>query len=67
LHHPNAPKEARVLLHPGKNAGGYWTNAKLIDQVREKAIPKSRILHPGCDALFAFDNSKTITLWHLMH
>jgi hypothetical protein len=49
--HPKKP-------HPGKNAEEYCTNAKLIDHVREKVIPIFRILHPGCDALFAFDNSQ---------
>jgi hypothetical protein len=56
--YPDVPKESRILLHPGKNADGYWTNANLVEQVRERAIPIFRILHPGCDGLFAFDNSQ---------
>ena len=56
--HPNVPKESRILLHPGKNAEGYWTNAKLVEQARDRAIPIFRILHPYCDGLFAFDNSQ---------
>ena len=56
--HPDVPKEARILLHPGKNAEGYWTNDKLVEQVRTRAIPIFQIVHPNCDGLFAFDNSQ---------
>ena len=56
--HPDIPKESRIMLHPGKNAEGYWTNAKLVEQVRDRAIPIFQILHPNCDGLFAFDNSQ---------
>jgi len=52
------PKEARVIIKPGNNGDGYWTNADLVKQVKEKAIPIFEIMHPGCDALFAFDNSQ---------
>lgn len=56
--HPDIPKEAREIIKPGKNADGYWTNSDLVKQVRQKAIPIFQILHPGCEALFAFDNSQ---------
>ena len=51
-------KGISYLVAPGKNAEGYWTNAKLIEQVRDRAIPIFRILHPYCDGLFAFDHSQ---------
>jgi hypothetical protein len=28
-----------------------------VKQTKEKALPIFKILHPGCDALFMFDNS----------
>lgn len=43
---------------PGKGHDGYWTAANLIDQVKNKAMPIFKVLHPNSDALFLFDNSQ---------
>ena len=45
-------------MTPGKNAQGYWTNADLVKQLREKVIPIFKILHPFSHALIMFDNSQ---------
>ena len=49
-------KEARRIIYPGANHDGYWDNDDLIDQLKA-AIPIFEALHPGKQALFAFDNS----------
>ncbi|CAJ0755543.1 12240_t:CDS:2, partial [Entrophospora sp. SA101] len=54
---PYVPEESRVILKPGKNHEGYWTNDHLIEQVEFKAIPIFEALFSNCTALFAFDNS----------
>jgi hypothetical protein len=46
--HPHAPKEIRMIIKPGKNGDGYWTNAELVKQLKEKAMPIFKILHSGC-------------------
>jgi hypothetical protein len=40
----------------GANADGYWKNSDLIAQVQNQAIPIFKVLHPGCQGLFVFDN-----------
>jgi hypothetical protein len=46
-----------MIIKPGKNADGYWTNKDLVMQI---GLTQNvfEILHPGCTALFAFDNSQ---------
>ena len=44
-------------LEYGKNRDGYWTNDDLVQQLEQRAIPIFNLLHPECEALFAFDNS----------
>ena len=56
--HPNEPCESLEIIAPGKNADGYWTNKDLVNQIRTKAIPIFKLLHPNCIALFIFDNSQ---------
>lgn len=56
--HPDIPADSTVYLKPGANSEGYWKNSDLVDQVRNKAIPIFKILHPDCDGLFVFDNSQ---------
>jgi len=48
---------ACVIIHPGSNRDGWWTNDDVIKQVTEKAIPIFERTHPGKVALFMFDNS----------
>ena len=56
--YPYSPFETRVIIVPGKHQDGYWTAANLIDQVKNRAMPIFKILHPDCDGLFLFDNSQ---------
>ena len=55
---PGLPSETRTIILPGKQREGYWTTADLINQVKTEAMPIFRILHPGCEGLFLFDNSQ---------
>lgn len=55
--YPHLPAEATMVIKPGKNADGYWDCEDLVIQTRDRAIPLFKVLHPGCDALFVFDNS----------
>jgi hypothetical protein len=48
---------ARVIIHPGANDDGYWTNEHVAQQLRDTVIPIFNVLHPECIGLFAFDNS----------
>lgn len=50
-------KEARTIIYPGSNGDPYWDCQQLIEQVRNKAIPVFEEAHPGCQALFIFDQS----------
>lgn len=54
---PGQKVETLRVIKPGKNADGYWTNKDLIEQVKVTQTLFD-ILHPGCAALFAFDNSQ---------
>lgn len=56
--HPGVPTDATVTIKPGANAEGYWRNADLVKQLKEKAFPIFKVLHPDCDGLFMFDNSQ---------
>jgi hypothetical protein len=49
--------DACVVIHPGSNRDGWWTNDDVIKQVTEKTIPIFERTHPGKVALFMFDNS----------
>jgi hypothetical protein len=44
-------------LHVGKAQEGYWTSEHVVRQVSLKALPAFAALHPGCTALFTFDQS----------
>jgi len=55
--HPGVAPDATEIIRPGANSDGYWTNADLVKQTKEKALPLFQVLHPNCDALFMFDNS----------
>lgn len=49
--HQEVPDHSKVFLKPGANAEGYWKNLDLIVQVKDKAIPIFKLLHPDCDGL----------------
>jgi hypothetical protein len=50
-------KEARTIIYPGSKGDAWWDCAQLIEQVKNKAIPVFEEAHPGCQALFIFDQS----------
>jgi len=50
-------KEARQIIYPGSNGDAWWDCEQLIEQVKNKAIPVFEEAHPGCQALFIFDQS----------
>jgi hypothetical protein len=53
---PDNERKALVYLEIGKNNQGYWTNAKLVAQM-PRVFAIFNALHPGQQALMAFDNS----------
>lgn len=48
---------ARTFLKAGVGRDGWWTSAEMINQLKNDAIPLFNMLHPGCTAVFLFDNS----------
>jgi len=50
-------REACKVIFPGSNSDPYWDCAQLIEQVKTLAIPVFEEAHPGCQALFIFDQS----------
>lgn len=57
LLHRDLVPDSTEIIKPGSGGDGYWTNADLVNQTKQKAIPIFRVLHPESDALFVFDNS----------
>lgn len=49
--------KSQVLMEPGVRNDGYWRGKDVVDQLLSRAIPVFEKLHPGCQALFLFDNS----------
>ncbi|KXN89679.1 hypothetical protein AN958_05341 [Leucoagaricus sp. SymC.cos] len=50
-------KSARKIIFPGSNGDPWWDCQQLIEQVRTQAIPIFEEAHPGCQAVFFFDQS----------
>ena len=50
-------KEACKIIFPGLNGDPYWDCDQLIEQVKTKAILIFKEAHPGCQALFIFNQS----------
>lgn len=48
---------SRRLFKAGGNREGWWTYEHMVEQLREDAIKLFELLHPGCTAVFLFDNS----------
>ena len=48
-----------MIIQPGNGISddGWWKCEDLVQQMREKAIPAFKFLHPGKLGLFIFDNS----------
>src|SRR4051794_23961593 len=55
----NFPREACIIMHPGKNNDRWWKAENLINQVVDRAIPIFEARFSGCQALFAFDNASS--------
>ncbi len=55
----NIPKEACIVMYPGKNNDGWWKTDDLINQVVKRAIPIFEARFPGYQILFAFDNASS--------
>jgi hypothetical protein len=53
----NILQEAQKIIFPDSNGDAWWDCEQLIKQVKEQAIPVSNTAHPGCQALFIFDQS----------
>lgn len=54
--HPETPVDSTVIIHPGVNKDGYFTNDDLAEQTKIM-LKIFEVLHPGCTALVAYDNS----------
>ena len=54
--YPVVASDSTVIMYPGVNKDGYFTNEQLADQTK-KMLRIFDILHPGCLALVSFDNS----------
>ncbi len=53
----NGDDRSYKTIEPGKGKDGWWTNADLVAQA-EKVTQLFEAVHPGCQALFLFDNSQ---------
>jgi hypothetical protein len=49
--------DAHKVIYPGSNGDPYWDCDQLVKQVVDSAIPIFEEAHPGCQALFVFDQS----------
>ncbi|KAF9254123.1 hypothetical protein L218DRAFT_1055222, partial [Marasmius fiardii PR-910] len=52
----NITRQARRIIYPGANGDAWWDTKQLLEQVKE-AISIFNEAHPGCTALFIFDQS----------
>ena len=50
--------DAQKIIYPGLNGDAWWDHEQLLAQVR-RAIQIFEVAHPGCVALFIFDQSST--------
>ena len=55
---PDGKQSARRIFKPGKNRDGYFTNADILDQVRE-AMNILRTFYPEYDHVLIYDNVTT--------
>jgi hypothetical protein len=53
---PALPRDSTVIMYPGANRDGYFTNEQLAQQTKNM-LKIFQILHPDCIALVAYDNS----------
>ncbi|OAD79486.1 hypothetical protein PHYBLDRAFT_58534 [Phycomyces blakesleeanus NRRL 1555(-)] len=45
------------VFHPEANRDGYWTSAHMLKQLESNPIPLFKVIHPGCKAVFVFNQS----------
>ncbi|OAD71738.1 hypothetical protein PHYBLDRAFT_170399 [Phycomyces blakesleeanus NRRL 1555(-)] len=48
---------SREVFRPGANRDGYWTSVDMLKQLKNNVIPLFELIHPGCKAVFSFDQS----------
>ncbi|KAG2204123.1 hypothetical protein INT47_011606 [Mucor saturninus] len=48
---------SRRFFKAGVGREGYWKYTDMLEQLQDDAIPLFELLHPGCQAVFLFDNS----------
>ena len=48
---------SRDYFYAGAGREGYWTHQEMLERLTEDAIPLFEELHPGCVAVFIFDQS----------
>jgi len=51
------PEFATMLFAFGTGSEGYWCGDEIIQQVTETIIPMFKVVYPGYQALFLFDNA----------
>jgi hypothetical protein len=49
--------DAQKIIYPGANGDPWWDTKQLLEQIQTQAIPIFERAHPGCQALFIFDQS----------
>ena len=54
--------EVAVLLEYGKDEG-YWNSEKLLHQILDRAVPIAKVLYPGYELLFLFDNATSHSIY----
>ena len=51
-------KEATKIFEYGQK-DDYWNEAKVVNQIWQKALPIAQALYPGYQIIFMFDNAKS--------
>jgi hypothetical protein len=49
-------RDAQKVIFPGKNGDAWWDSAQMLEQLKN-TIDIHKVLHPGKQALFIFDQS----------
>ena len=57
---------SRIIIHPGKNDDGYWTNKDVVEQLSNQVIPIFDILHPTSKAVFSLITAAIMVVWPQM-
>ena len=65
--HPDDPVAICTIITPGKQQDGYWTTVDLIAQIKNKAMPISKILIQKLMRYLCLTTRRTIDIYHGMH